>query len=159
MHPTARPDLRLRPASSADRERLFAWRNDLVSRANSRSSDPLDASEHAAWFERTLAASDRMIFIAEVADAESPVGMVRADAAAEGGSPWTLSWIIAPEHRGRGLLAPMLARALETTRAPARAIIRRGNEASERGAARVGFTLVRTEDGFGEWTFEPGTPA
>jgi len=153
VHHTKLPEVILRPADARDCDRIFHWRNDPVSRANSRTVEPINHNEHVKWYAAAIVSPSRKIFIAEI-DGQA-IGMVRADAPADQTSAWTLSWIIAPEHRGRKLLAPMLIAATSQLKRPFRAEIRQSNEPSCRGARRAGFRLAAEADGFGEWHFDP----
>ena len=59
------PDLR--PADASDSEDLLAWRNDQETRANSRSTGPVDAATHQTWLAHALADPNRRLWIAEAA--------------------------------------------------------------------------------------------
>jgi RimJ/RimL family protein N-acetyltransferase len=115
----------LRPARMEDAAILFAWRNDPQTRANSLSEDKVWWPEHVAWLRCAL---DKVL-IAE--QDGKPVGTVRIET--------ELSWIVAPEHRGRGIGRQMLALVAGTAR------IKRTNIASQKIAEAAGFSLV--EDG------------
>ncbi|WP_051473403.1 GNAT family N-acetyltransferase [Saccharomonospora piscinae] len=103
------PALRLREAEDTDAPALLRWRNDPDTRRWSRTTDPVALPEHRAWLSRVLASPDRLLLVAESAGTAGaePVGMVRFDDAGEG--CWEVSIAVAPEHRGRGLAAPLLA--------------------------------------------------
>jgi RimJ/RimL family protein N-acetyltransferase len=139
-------ELQLRRAVLDDCQRIFDWRNDPLSRANSHHTGLLSPADHRAWYEAAVADPDRRIFIAQ--QGGLAVGMVRADRTGDG---WRLSWIVAPEYRGRRLLAPMLALALGQLTGRIAADIRTSNAPSQRAAARVGFRQVRVEGDFGLW--------
>ena len=99
-------DVVLRLAVPGDRDRLLAWRNDPSTRANSVSVDPVAAPDHERWLARCLADVDRRLMVAE--RAAVPVGQVRLDRA---GAVAEVSITVAPDARGRGLGAAMLASA------------------------------------------------
>ena len=86
------PRVRLRPATVADAVLLRIWRNDPATRAASRHSGGVEAEEHAAWLDRTLADPDRLLLVAELGGA--PVGQVRLD---RDGECWEISVSLAPE--------------------------------------------------------------
>ncbi len=92
-------DVRLRPMTIADRERVFAWRNhpDIVERSSSRRSVSVD--EHDAWFGRILTLSQSIPYIVE-ADGQ-PIGQVRFDR--EGESLCLITAYLDPPSTGRGL--------------------------------------------------------
>ncbi|MFV0665030.1 UDP-2,4-diacetamido-2,4,6-trideoxy-beta-L-altropyranose hydrolase [Denitromonas sp.] len=69
--------IRIRPAAKADSAMLFEWRNSEVVRRVSRDKQPIALETHTAWFESTLARSDRKLTIGELDGV--PVGVVRFD--------------------------------------------------------------------------------
>jgi RimJ/RimL family protein N-acetyltransferase/SAM-dependent methyltransferase len=76
----ATADLLLRLARPDDAMRLFEWRNDPWIVERSTSQKEVLWSEHAAWFERSLATpEERLIFIIESKSAGQAVGLVRFD--------------------------------------------------------------------------------
>jgi GNAT superfamily N-acetyltransferase len=97
--------VRARPAVPADAETLWRWRNDPATRASSRSSEEVPWESHLAWLEASLRRDDRLLLVA--GDESGPVGTVRWDH--EGGDEWEVSITVAPERRGQGLAAPLLA--------------------------------------------------
>jgi RimJ/RimL family protein N-acetyltransferase len=151
--PTAaeEPELRLRAASEADAERLLEWRNDPEARAASRSTSPVSAEEHAAWFAGVLADPGRLLFVAEAAG--EPVGQVRFDGLAEG--RYEISVALAPAARGRGLAAPLISLGVARLRqeepgVAVEAHVREGNARSLAAFRRAGFrpTGEPAEEGF-----------
>jgi spore coat polysaccharide biosynthesis predicted glycosyltransferase SpsG len=97
--------VRARPAALGDAETLWRWRNDPATRANSRSSEEVPWESHLAWLEASLTRDDRLLLVAD--DDSGPVGTVRWDH--EGADEWEVSITVAPERRGQGLAAPLLA--------------------------------------------------
>lgn len=95
----------LRGATAADADLLLAWRNDQETRRWSRSGAVVDPAGHRAWLARVLADPDRRLLVAE--QGNRPVGTVRLDRVA--GAEWEVSVTVAPEQRGRGLAARILA--------------------------------------------------
>lgn len=121
--PSDRPVV-LTEATERDADLLLAWRNDEQTRRWSRSTDPVRPDEHRAWLRGVLDSPARLLFVARHGD--EPVGVVRFDlvdgdggspgrgdaagrSAAAGGRTWEVSIATAPEHRGRGLAAHILA--------------------------------------------------
>lgn len=88
--------LKLRPIVFDDRENLFDWRNDYLTRKNSLNEEMVKWEKHCQWFERTLASQD-LFFMLE--DDGVPVGQVRIDVEDGVG---TISYSIAPNKRGLG---------------------------------------------------------
>lgn len=116
----------------ADAERLWAWRNDPDTRANSRSTDFVSWEDHVAWLTRRLERSEPGIYIAERDGV--PVATFRLD-------DDVVSYTIAPEHRGQGIASALLALVAERF-GPKRAEIKPDNLASIRAAEKSGHTVV-----------------
>lgn len=95
----------VRAATAADADLLLAWRNDEQTRAWSRTAAMVGRTEHRAWLARVLADPDRLLLVAE--HGSHPVGTVRLDRVS--GAEWEVSVTVAPEQRGRGLAARILA--------------------------------------------------
>jgi len=144
-------DLRLRPASQADAERLLEWRNDAEARAASRNSGAIAPPEHAAWLATVLADPERLLLVAELAG--EPVGQVRFDRLA--GGRYEISVGLAPAARGRRLSSRLIALGLERLReshpgAVVEAHVRHSNARSLATFRRAGFrpTSEPAEDDF-----------
>lgn len=137
-------DVRLRPATIADAELLFAWRNDPLTRAQSIHTEPVVWERHLAWLQASLQNPDRQLFIAEqVLPAEQAtvvLGTVRADKVAKA---YELSWTVAPEQRGEGWGKKMVAALIDCLPAGAayRAVVLNTNSASEQIAAGLGMVV------------------
>jgi RimJ/RimL family protein N-acetyltransferase len=142
------PSLRLRRAAVDDAAMLHAWRNDPETRRNSRQDHLVPWETHKAWLAAALACENRDIRIAE--EEGRPVGVVRADHC-DGG--WELSWIVAPEARGRGIGQCMLRQFTLVLEGRLTAIIRADNTASIKVAAAAGLMRVGPADriGFEVW--------
>lgn len=130
--------VRLRPASMADSDALFAWRNDPLTRANSKTTTPLDPRQHVSWLERVLADPTVSLYVAE--ERGRRLGVVRID------SDGAVAITVAPEHRGKGLATEMLL-ALPTDR-DLRADIRTDNLPSRRAFEKAGFVWAGEKDAF-----------
>jgi pseudaminic acid synthase len=149
--------LSLRPftGQAADVARLFAWRNDPMSRAMSLDRRPVVWSDHVAWTRRLLDDGGRRQFIAE--EAGAPVGALRLDVDDDHREA-VISIVLAPEARGRGLAAPLVGAGLAAAAAvcprarAVRALIRAENVPSRRAFARAGFQRAAEEpDGVETW--------
>lgn len=130
------PNLIFRPACLDDAARLLAWRNDPITRAQSRNTDLVSSSEHHAWLVSVLADPSRRLFIVED-ETGVAVGTVRFDHAL---NETELSWAVAPDARGRGLGKIMVTQALAQIAGVAVACIRPGNAASLAIARAAGFS-------------------
>jgi UDP-2,4-diacetamido-2,4,6-trideoxy-beta-L-altropyranose hydrolase len=137
--------IELRPATDADMERIWLWRNDPVTRAQSRNTDPVSWKSHVRWVTAAVSDPARKILIAERGGA--PVGNVgfhRVNGDTE------VSIVVAAAERGTGVGRAMLSAACAEN--PARdvyAAIRTDNETSRRLFESCGFEPVEsTEPGF-----------
>lgn len=144
MRGTAAVPLSVRPAVAADRELLFAWANDPLTRAQSFSRAPIPWETHCAWLASVLGDPHRRLYLV-VAPAEEPVGQVRFDGCGSGEAVISIS--LAPAWRGRGLAAPAIRLAMERARRDAgivrvHAFIRPENRVSRQAFARAGYTEV-----------------
>lgn len=99
-----RPAIELRAATGDDAAQLLAWRNDPETRRASGSQAVVAEAEHNEWLARTLARSDRALFVAFLDGAR--IGTVRLDQSA---GAWEVSIALAPEHRGKKLATALLA--------------------------------------------------
>ena len=141
------PAVEVRPATADDAALLLAWANDPVTRAGSFHTARIPPDEHAAWLARTLVLPSRRLFIGMVG--QEPVGQVRLDAG--DGDEAEIGISIAPDRRGQGFGAGLLAAGMEAGRRdPAFtaerfvARVRPGNEASIRLFEGAGFVLRET---------------
>jgi len=67
----------LRPATAADADLVFRWRNDPFILAHGSSQREVHWEEHQKWFAETISSSARRMFI--VLEGDSPIGQVRFD--------------------------------------------------------------------------------
>ena len=143
-----RSSLTLRPIEPEDSEELLAWRNDPLTRANSRNGDPVTHEEHAAWLSRVEADSNRRVWVA--LDGEEKTGTASAllheDGAVE------ISVTVAPEARGRRLSPVLVAAAVKEAQsqwpgARIRAEIKAANQPSRKAFEACGFVRVGDRDG------------
>lgn len=131
--------LHLRRATMDDALEVLRWRNDPHTRAMSRDNSAVERQAHLDWFARAVESPDRLLLIGEAA--ARPVGMVRFD---RDGEAWEVSINVAPDARGRGHGAGLLAAGLEAfaglhPAAHIHAVIKRENAASLRLFEGLGF--------------------
>ena len=128
----------LRPARPGDEELLFEWANDPDTRAASFASAPIPWPTHVAWFERRVADPDTRLWIAQQDGV--PVAQIRFERA---GVVWLAAVVVAPDHRGRGLAASVIAAGTSElhrhTAEPAVALVKLGNDASVRAFLAAGY--------------------
>jgi UDP-2,4-diacetamido-2,4,6-trideoxy-beta-L-altropyranose hydrolase len=146
---------RLRRATPDDARRVWEWRNDPVTVAQSLTPDPVPWQTHEAWYARALADPRRRLLVLEAGD--GPAGIVRLDVAAD--APEAEGNINpAPHVRGRGLGTSALRKALSyahgalsVRRVTAR--VKAANAASLRAFEKAGFRRTRTGE-ITEWVHE-----
>jgi RimJ/RimL family protein N-acetyltransferase len=148
--------IHLRPANMQDADRLFAWRNDPVTCANSRSTAAISREDHDRWMQFNVLQGypEHFVMIAE-GDAGS-VGVVRFDAAKNDLMTYVASITIAPQHRGAGLACPILDMACGYF--PDFAIdaeIRCDNKTSQKVFERCGFQQTSLNLDFIKYRREP----
>jgi len=134
----ASPPLQLRPATLADAERLYVWRNDAGTRAASHHDAPVAWPDHLAWLSATLTNPARALWVAWRGD--EAVGTLRADTP-PGAAQTTLSWTVAPDQRGSGLGRALVQLAAHHWSGALHAEVKVGNTASVRAAEAAGFRL------------------
>jgi len=100
------------PATPADLDDLFAWRNDPITQRASKNSAPIGRETHAAWFAAALASPDHNIHIGY--HGPNKIGSIRFDRIGDGQNTFLVSVMIAPEHRGRGFGKALLRAGIET---------------------------------------------
>jgi UDP-2,4-diacetamido-2,4,6-trideoxy-beta-L-altropyranose hydrolase len=142
-----RPAVRLRPARTADADRVMEWRNDGDAVRFSVTGRPVSKAEHRRWFTALLADRHVRLWIAE--EAGVAVGQVRLDVTDGTG---TVSIAVAREHRGRGMAVSMLRAMIEVVAADGdlrrmTALIHPDNAASLRAFERAGFRRVGAPNG------------
>ncbi len=69
----------LRPATMADADLLFAWRNDPGTVAACASQRPVEKAEHLAWLGKVVGSRKHQLFIVEMDISGPPIGTVRMD--------------------------------------------------------------------------------
>ncbi len=131
----------LRRAGMEDQDILLAWRNDPLTRSQSRNTGKIPQEEHKKWLKKTLQNPNRQLFIAETAGI--PVGTVRADYSE---NSCELSWTVSPSARGKGVGKRMVALVAQSIKTLITARIKVGNTASERIAAHIGMKLKYEKD-------------
>ncbi|MGE0552373.1 MAG: GNAT family N-acetyltransferase [Gemmatimonadales bacterium] len=149
----------LRPFERADAYPLWLWANDPATRRASGDRAEIAWDGHRRWLEAWLASDAAVGFVAMEED--RPVGSIRFDTQ----DRWAtarLSYVIAPEARGRGLGGELLRLGCERLLAAhpgaeLEAQVRGDNEASARLFRRLGWRV----DGSAAsgWTFRVGPGA
>lgn len=138
--------IRLRPAATADCERVWQLNNEASARAASRLPAPIPRDEHGRWFAARLADPATALDMIERGDGTS-VGVVRVE---RRGAVAELSLAIDPCERGRGigsaaLRAAAAAAGVRWPGIPLEAWIAEDNRASVRCFEAAGFARSRGE--------------
>lgn len=152
-HRKTRGDLSIRLARAADSRAAWLWRNDPDTRAASQTHAPVPWPDHAAWWTRALASSDRELLVAEL-DGQ-PLAIIRFDRLGEPAEGFEVSINLMPDARGGGLGLAVLETACSqfldrAGEVPLVATIHRDNRASQKVFERMGFERERKvgETGF-----------
>lgn len=96
--------LQIRPATAADCDRMWMWRNDLRTRRSAFNTAAIDLAAHRQWFAQTLANPARPLLLGWAGD--DPVGVLRYDRQEDG---WEVSTYLDPELHGLGLGPRLIA--------------------------------------------------
>ena len=97
-------ELSVAPATEADCEIAFRWRNHPAVRANSTQTEPIALSDHEQWFRTSLPREDRLLLVGRLED--TPVGVVRYDRV--NSTEAEVSIYLDPGLLGRGLGGSLL---------------------------------------------------
>lgn len=133
----------LRPATMDDAQLLFDWRNAPGTRMMMLEQGAIEFNSHVEWLRRSLVMPTRTLWVAE--DNDVRVGTVRADLLDDGDT--TLSWTVAPEHRGHGYGYRMVRIAMSRIAGPIQLAIRDYNIASLKIARAFGMPQTGNIDG------------
>lgn len=141
--------VRMRPATAQDADRLFAWRNDPVTQAASRSTAPVPREDHDRWMQFNVL-NGYPQHLVMMADTENDsVGVVRFDSVRNDVMAFDVSITVAPQHRGKGLAFDVLREACSYMEDfTINAEIRKENTASRRLFERCGFEEIDRSGGF-----------
>lgn len=149
--------LHLRPATLDDAQILLDWRNDPLTRAQSRHTEPLAWNGHLAWLTRVLTSPDCLLLVGTLAG--DGIGSVRF-ARHDQGELWEVSIALDPMWRGQGLGSRLLPAAVTELRrhhprAAVVAAVRPGNRASEALFLGAGFRPADSAESFAHYRLEP----
>src|SRR5690606_6435584 len=109
------PEIYLRAAIADDAGVTWEWANDPATRAASFSPREIPWEEHRRWFHNRIQSPDPC-WIATTSSGYN-IALIRMDAESGQESAFTISLILAPAVRGKGLAALLISRACETIRA------------------------------------------
>ena len=142
--------LSIRNAVMEDREIVFEWRNDAITRKMFRNSDLVSWEHHCEWFSKVMNSNENCLLICGCKN-KLPVGVIRFDVK---GSSASVSINLSPTARGKGFGAKCLALAIDHFKTRHRKVltlfaeIKIFNVASLKTFEKIGFTLIDENDGF-----------
>ena len=128
--------MQIRAATMDDAQRLFAWRNDPLTREMSKNAEPVSWDCHFDWLSKRLARVEPRLYMIE--QDGIPVATYRIDGVNE------ISYTVAPEFRFRGIASALLVEALKR-HGPLRAEIFRDNYGSIKAASRAGVHIIHLD--------------
>ena len=102
--------MKLRRATMDDAEAILKWRNDERTRAGSFTQNIISLDTHKKWMESKLMDSNCCLFI--LTEGDELLGNIRLDMEGESGEVGEISYVINPDHRGKGY-GKVILRALE----------------------------------------------
>jgi len=133
----------LRAARADDARRVWQWRNDAQTRAQSLTTEEIPWETHAAWYDAALKDRRRRLLIVE--GPQGACGILRIDMGTDGSAEANVN--LAPEARGSGIGTRVLSKGtafahvgLGVGRVLAR--IRSSNAASLRAFEKCGYRQV-----------------
>lgn len=143
--------LAIRDICADDSLDLWEWRNDPLTRKNSRSTDFVPRADHERWFEKTQASPESVTKMIEADGVKA--GVVRFDCVDQSDNSWQISITIRPQFRGQGLGRKALeicCQAMEARVGDCRFVAeaRSENIASRRIFENCGFRIENETDGF-----------
>ncbi len=106
--------MKLRPAVITDAYTLWVWANDPLTRAGSGHRPLISWSEHHAWLARKIPDVTSLLLVGESTEGQ-PIGSVRFETR-DGWRTATLSYVVAPEARGRGFGRALLVEGVAAAR-------------------------------------------
>jgi spore coat polysaccharide biosynthesis protein SpsF len=122
---------------------ILAWRNDPQTRAASFNKEEIDPESHIKWFRGKLEDENSELFI--LTDGRYKLGHIRIDIS---GSTGTISYMINPEHRGKGYgneIIRLLDTVIDQKISVLSAFVEKENTASQKCFEKNGYN--RSEDG------------
>lgn len=148
--------IKIRPANETDANLLFAWRNDPVTQAASRSTAPVAREDHDRWMKFNVLQGypQHLVMMAETE--VGTVGTVRFDATRDDLMTFEVSITIAPKYRRLGIASSVLDEACSYMgEYTINADIKKENAASRRIFEQCGFEEIGRSSGYLNYRREP----
>lgn len=136
----------LKPASWQDRDIIYNWANDEVTRRYSFNSDKIDYESHLKWFEKMLKNNKVKFFILK--NENEAVGQIRIENKED---EYILSYSVDPKHRGKGygsIMLKLIEKELtkELPEAKLVAFVKKENKPSIMLLEKLGYALSEETD-------------
>jgi len=131
----------LRRATLEDASLLFEWRNEPLTRENSRNQAPVSWEAHCDWLASSLKNPQRTLFIGMEGQ---PIGTSRLDRTP---AYVELSYTVAPNVRGKGYGQALVRETLIHCEGPVKATVKTQNQSSRAILQKAGFELESEKDG------------
>ena len=143
----------LRRVEETDKESLWQWRNDELTRQMSIDTQEVPWADHCVWFERVQRDPDRHLLIGE--SEHIPVGTVRLDCLDDAAE---INITIAPSARGKGFGLALLDAATQYAKTQQlvalTAVIRPSNKASQIIFERAGYQSYQRDKDLGYYRLD-----
>lgn len=135
--------IQVRAAALEDREAVWKWWNDPLTRKMMKRNDPVPWEEHCAWYDGVLKADKRILYVGLYEG--SKFGVVRFDFKAD--QVYEVSINLNPDFRGKGLASPLLEASIAHMTGTRKvrklfATLKKANVPSMKSFAGAGFTYV-----------------
>ncbi|MDO8499641.1 MAG: GNAT family N-acetyltransferase [bacterium] len=143
----------LRPATLADSDNLFNWRNDPAVYQFFFNAAPITPAEHVGWLNKVLADPNRCLYII-INEQNLPIGQVRFDIESDTAE---ISISIGAEFQGQGYgtIAIHFSSEFILDERPdtwqVLAKIKSANTTSIKSFVKAGFTKIKTDSDGIEW--------
>ena len=135
--------MNIREVTMNDYKILLIWRNDIDTRKNSHSMEPISEEKHKQWLSNVIDNVNRTIYLFEIN--HNPVGTGRID---YDGELYELSWTVSPDYRGQGLGKQMVSRLVTLLEGKKiRAEVKKSNIPSIKICEYVGMKFEKEENG------------
>jgi RimJ/RimL family protein N-acetyltransferase len=143
IHSKINSRISLRKVNVADKELVFHWANDELTRSNSFNSQAIDFEAHSAWFDEKLKDENAVYFIGEIN--RNPIGLVRFD---KKDNEVVVGILLDNQYRGQGLASELLKLCCteyqKEKNTDIYALIKNNNIASYKSFTNAGFILEKT---------------
>lgn len=141
----------LRPATLADAETLLEWRNDPITRENSRRTYVMTLTDYTREIAAAIDSKNCTWLIGEID--RSPVGTIKID---DNGDWHEISYTVSPTCRGKGYAHQLVAAACEARQHVAiHAEIKPTNVQSISVVKACGFAQIEVRESLTLWRLEP----